>query len=282
MDRQQMCRAQTNGTELEYEVHGHGEPVLLIHGSILADAFDRLMEEPILAERFQLISYHRRGYAGSARPSGPVSLAMQAEDAVALLHHLGIDGAHIVGHSYGGAIAMQFALDTPEAVHSLALLEPAMMAVPSGTDFVTSVIVPAFEHYEAGDKAKAIDTFMRGVGGADYRQRLEPVLPSDAFALAIADADTFFQVELPAMQQWRFGREEARQIGHPVLAVLGTESSRVWPGFAEAQELLQSWFPQAETFLLPSAAHPLQMLNPEGMAVGLTGFWARHPSLILA
>jgi 3-oxoadipate enol-lactonase len=51
-----------------------GEPVLLIHAGVLADWFAPLMSQSALAERYQLIRYHRIGYAGSSRPSGPVSI----------------------------------------------------------------------------------------------------------------------------------------------------------------------------------------------------------------
>ena len=51
--------------ELEYDVRGTGEPVLLIHGAILADAFVPLLTQPALADDYRLIAYHRRGFAGN-------------------------------------------------------------------------------------------------------------------------------------------------------------------------------------------------------------------------
>ena len=60
-----MKRARIGERELEYEVRGAGEPVVLVHGAFIADAFAPLVAEPVLSERYQLILYHRRGYAGS-------------------------------------------------------------------------------------------------------------------------------------------------------------------------------------------------------------------------
>src|SRR5262249_43520222 len=107
-------RAQLEDVELEYEIGGAsgGEPVLLIHAGVLADWFVPLMTQPDLAERYQLIRYHRIGYAGSSRPPGPVSIQEQAAHARKLLEHLGIQRAHIVGHSSSADIALQLALDT--------------------------------------------------------------------------------------------------------------------------------------------------------------------------
>jgi pimeloyl-ACP methyl ester carboxylesterase len=122
-----MQRANLNGADLEYEVQGSGEPLLLIHGSILADAYFALRAEPRIADHYRVISYHRRGFAGSSRASVPFTIPQQAADGRALLRHLGIPRAHVSGHSYGAAIAIQWALDAPTSIQSLALLEPPLL-----------------------------------------------------------------------------------------------------------------------------------------------------------
>src|SRR5919202_3623980 len=119
MSTRPMQRANINGSELEYEVRGEGEPVVLLHCGFVADDFVPLLSETTLTTRYHLVNYHRRGYAGSARPTGPMSLSDQAADCRALMEHLGIEKAHLIGHSYGADIALQLALDAPEAVHSL-------------------------------------------------------------------------------------------------------------------------------------------------------------------
>jgi pimeloyl-ACP methyl ester carboxylesterase len=110
-----MQRVNLNGVDLEFDVQGSGEPLLLIHGSILADAFVPLLNEPRIANHYRVISYHRRGFAGSSRASIPFTIAQQAADGRALLQHLGIPRAHVAGHSYGAAIAIQWALDAPHS-----------------------------------------------------------------------------------------------------------------------------------------------------------------------
>ncbi|HXH13383.1 MAG TPA: alpha/beta hydrolase [Alphaproteobacteria bacterium] len=270
-----MNRAQIDGRELEYEVRGAGEPVVLVHGSHITDAFAPLLGEPVLTDRHRLILYHRRGFAGSTHPDGPLSIAPQAADCRALMRHLGVHCAHILGHSYGGAIALQLALDAPEAVHSLALLEPALLMVPSAQQFMEAM-GPLLQMYEAGNKTGAVDGFLQAVVGPEYRSVLDRVLPG-AFAQAVADADTFFRIELPALQQWRFTPAAAGRITQPVLSVLGADSHTLWPGWVEVHHLVQTWLPQAETFVLEGATHGLQIIDPKGMAEGLADFFARHP-----
>src|ERR1700730_17078034 len=79
-----MRTATSNGVALEYETQGVGEPVALIHLSLYADSFAPLMDQPALAG-YQLLRYHRRGYAGSSRTAGPVTITDQAADLARLL-----------------------------------------------------------------------------------------------------------------------------------------------------------------------------------------------------
>jgi pimeloyl-ACP methyl ester carboxylesterase len=268
-------RLSVDGAVLEYEVVGVGEPVVLIHGAFIAEAFAPLCAEPAVASRYRLVRYHRRGYAGSAPVPAPFSIAQQAADCRALLQYLGVERAHVVGHSSGGAIALQLALDAPEVVHSLVLLEPGLLDVPSGPLFAEAV-EPAFRMYQAGDKEGATDAMLRVAIGPAYRGFLDALMPG-AYAQVLADADTVFAVESPSLGAWRFTREDARRIGQPVLAVLGSESARDWAGWPEVQARVLEWLPQAEPFVLAGANHALQEMDPRGVAEALAAFFARHP-----
>ena len=100
---------------------------------------------------------------------------------------------------------MQLALDAPEVVHSLSLLEPPLVlgdGVPSGRRFIAEQFIEKKETsvqkmYEEGNKSKAIDTFLQLVCGREYHEVIDQALSRDAFELAVKDADTFFQVEVP-------------------------------------------------------------------------------------
>jgi pimeloyl-ACP methyl ester carboxylesterase len=270
-----MDRATLESIELEYEVQGAGEPVVLMHAGVCADFFKPLLEDPALTDRYRVVHYHRAGYAGSSRVADPLSIAQQAAHCRSLMHYLGIARAHIVGHSSSAMMALQLALDAPDAVQSLALLDAARPAPTSEIqmEFVKAVVQPALERYRVGDKAEAVDTWMQGTCGPDYRAVLAQVLPG-AFDQAVADADTFFGQELPAVQQWSFTQQEASRVIQPVLAVLGAQSR---PTFRERRELLLAWLPHVEPFVLPDATHLLHVENPRGMAEGLAAFFTGHP-----
>lgn len=268
-------RITVNGVELEYELHGAGEPVVLIHWGVSAVWAGPLLDQPALADRYRLLSYHRAGFAGSSPLTEPATMAAHAAHCRQLMRELGITRAHIVSHSSSVLVALQLALDAPEAVHTLTLMEAARPAPPTDTQqrFGKDVAQAAVQRYRAGDPAGAVDTFFCGVFGPGYRPALDHGMPG-AFEQAVADAGAFFTQEMPALQQWLFTEEDARRIQQPVLAILGTASL---PMFAERQKLLLRWLPNAEPLDLPGLTHLLHGQNPTAVAEGLAGFFACHP-----
>ena len=268
-----MHRAALGDIELEYETVGSGEYVVLIHHGAGADWFAPLCEDPILTQRYCLVRYHRQGYAASSPLTGELTFSREADTFRALMRYLGIGRAHIVGHSASGCMSLQVALDAPEIVHSVMLLEPALMDVQSPPEVPRSL-----ELYRQGDRVTAAETFLRGTCGPNARPVLEDVIPG-AMQQLLADADTFFGQELPALRQWTFGPDEARRITQPVLAVVGENSDS---RFHQRQELLLKWLPNVEPFVLRSAGHLLHLENRHDLADGLVAFLGRHPIAVPA
>jgi pimeloyl-ACP methyl ester carboxylesterase len=268
-----MESVEINGVQLEYEATGSGEPVLLI-SPVLADGFLPLLSEPALADRYQLIRYHKRGWVGSTHTPPPVSVADHAADAAALLDHLGIRRSHIAGHSSGAAVAAQLALDRPETVHTLILLELSLFSVPSGEAFLEGA-EPALEAYASGDHSRALTMFMTAVSGLDWaacRALLEERAPG-AVAQAVDDADTFFGVELPALTEWEFGPQQAAAIGRPVLSVLGSQTQPLW---VEVADFLRSSLPRVEELTVDGVGHLLHVQRPQPVARGMAEFLERN------
>jgi pimeloyl-ACP methyl ester carboxylesterase len=249
-----------------------GEPVLLIAPGVFIDGLAHpLFRRPELFSSYRLVHYHRRGWAGSSHGNESLSVVRQAADAVALLDELNIEAAHVVGHSYGGVIALQLALDAPDIVHTLALLEPALRAGPEGKAHLERTIGPARAQYIAGNKREFITVATNGLFGPGWEPTVERALPG-AIEHAVADADTFFE-EQSALPQWKFGPEQAATIKQPVLSVLGRRSA---PIFHEGRPVLHSWLPQTED-LDVDATHMLQIEEPAAIAAGLAAFFDRHP-----
>jgi 3-oxoadipate enol-lactonase len=269
--------AQLGGITLEYEVGGNpnGPPVLLI-SPVLADSFLPFFGESALTERYRLVRYHKRGWAGSSRTEGPVSVTDHVVDAAALLEHLGIRNAHVVGHSSGGAVALQLAVERPSMVASLGLLEPSLLSVPAADAFFKSA-KPALDAYAAGRHADAVGAFMSLVSGLDWpscSELLEKRMPG-CVAQTIKDADTFFGVELPGLMQWAFNADVAKKITSPALSIRGSNTERLW---VEVDERLRAWLSKIETFMVDGVGHLLHLEQPAPVAHALVDFFDRHPA----
>ncbi|MGE7052772.1 alpha/beta fold hydrolase, partial [Paenibacillus glucanolyticus] len=112
--------------DLHYEVYGNGKPVVLIHSGG-ADMRDWSSVVPLLSEDFHVISFDGRG---AGRSPSPIEPANYVQDLLSLLDHLNIPQAAVVGHSMGGQIATEFAIQYPERVSELILIAPALSGFP--------------------------------------------------------------------------------------------------------------------------------------------------------
>ena len=125
-------------TDLHVEASGDGTPVVLAHGSLATAAEEWEAQQPLADEGYRLLAPERRGYGRSPAAEGEDFLR-DAEDIAALMG----DGAHLVGHSYGGLGVLFAAARRPEATLSVALLEPAAFALgqhhPAGRALVDEV-----------------------------------------------------------------------------------------------------------------------------------------------
>jgi pimeloyl-ACP methyl ester carboxylesterase len=114
-------RARIRDIDVNYETYGAGEPILLIHGlGSSTDDWEPQIRD--LALHFRVITYDVRGHGLTSKPRGPYSVQQFADDALALLQHLNVAPAHVLGISMGGMIAFQLAVDHPASVKSLTIV----------------------------------------------------------------------------------------------------------------------------------------------------------------
>jgi 3-oxoadipate enol-lactonase len=270
-----MDRVPIEGIELQFELRGSGEPVVLIHWGVASAFAEPLLNESALADSYQLLTYHRAGFGASNRVAGPLTIADHARHCARLMNHVGIEQAHVVGHSSSATIALQLALDFPDSAHTVVSMEAARPVPQTDlqAEFIRTYIQPAVQRYRAGDTRGAVDTFFSGVFGEGYLPVLEEGLPG-GFDQAVAEADAFFGQELPALQQWAFSEDDARRITAPVLLVLGEQTTLTFP---ERRDVLLTWLPNAEPVDLPDVCHLLHVERPAVVAEALAEFFARHP-----
>ncbi|HEV7776864.1 MAG TPA: alpha/beta hydrolase [Luteibacter sp.] len=116
--------AHVNGTEIYYEVHGQGTPLVMLHGGVTpSEMFGTPLAE--MAKNFKVIAIHARGHGLSKDTGKPWSIEQDADDVAAVLKHLKIDKASVMGYSFGGAIALQFAIRHPAMLDKLIVISAA-------------------------------------------------------------------------------------------------------------------------------------------------------------
>lgn len=126
-----MPTAQINDITMYYEEHGQGEPLLLIMG-LSGHSMHWLFQTQALAQRYRVIVFDNRGAGRTEAPEGAYSTRQMADDAAALLDHLGIERARVVGWSMGGMIAQELAINHPDKVERLVLLASLSHVDPWG------------------------------------------------------------------------------------------------------------------------------------------------------
>ena len=113
--------AEVNGIKLYYEIHGTGRPLILLHGGLGAiEMFGPNL--PALAQGRQVIAVDLQGHGRTADVDRPLSVALMADDIAALIKHLGLATADVMGYSLGGGVALQTAIRHPEVVRKLVVV----------------------------------------------------------------------------------------------------------------------------------------------------------------
>jgi len=149
-------------------VWGDGERAVFVHGSF-GWGEETWREQRPLADRYELLLVDRRGF-GASPPDGRVDFDRDADDVAELLD----DGAHLVGHSYGGVVSLLAAARGPDSVRSLVLIEPPAFGVARGDPAVEELIRNVdIAARTAADPADYRAGFLRSFGFPAKRVPLE-------------------------------------------------------------------------------------------------------------
>jgi 3-oxoadipate enol-lactonase len=258
----------TDGARIHYEVHGSGEPVLLVMG-LGSNAYGWYRTLPWLSERYEAICFDNRGTGRSDVPEGAYSIAQMAADAAAVLDACGRDSAHVIGASLGGMIAQRFALAYPRRLRSLTLI----CTTPGGANAV-----------------RASDEVMAGLvqGGEDpstvYRRSAWFLYGQDTRVNhpERIEEDIEYRSKIPTTPAGYFGQlqaamshdawDELPSVAVPTLVVHG-DADLLVP--TENGKRLAARIPHAELILVPGAGHMLQTDARDVVRDGVLRFLAR-------
>ena len=157
--------APVNGLEMYYEIHGTGEPLVLLHGGI-TPTFGPNLEN--LAQTRQVIFVHLQGHGHTRDIDRPLRYESMADDMAALITHLGFEKADLMGYSLGGGVALQTAIRHPEVVGKLVIISVPMQRAGSYPE-----VLATFDQMEAnavhlGEQVKQHAPFAKDYPEVDW------------------------------------------------------------------------------------------------------------------
>jgi pimeloyl-ACP methyl ester carboxylesterase len=216
--------------------------LLLVHGSVVNAELTWSSQKP-LAEKFDLVAPNRRGF-----PPGPDVERVDFEDEAAWLEQFLESGTHLVGHSYGGVIALLAAARHPELVRSLTVVEPPAFGVARGIPAVDEFVARIEEHWANGprDPGEFLRGFLALVGSSTPPGNFTPELLQGARTLMVERPPS--EAVIPF--------DELARTPFPKLVVSGGHSA----AFDAVCDVLEQRL-GAERAVLPGAGHSIQRLG---------------------
>lgn len=267
-----MATTNVNGIRLFYELNGTGAvPLVCVHGSWDAH-HDWDLVVPRLAETFQVLTYDRRGHSESERPSGQGSIREDVADLAALIEHLALSPAWVVGNSFGGSIVLRLASERPELFRGLLVHEPPLFSLVEDDPAITPVLkevesrlAAVVERIASGDHSGAakqfIETVALGPGGWAR-------LPPEAQQTMVENAPTFAD-EARDPEQLAIDLTRLKAFDRPSLLTKGDQSP---PLFASIVAKLSEKLTDVEMTTFSGADHIPHVTHPEAYVESIMAF----------
>lgn len=239
-----------NDINMYYEVHGEGEPIVLIHGIFDSTAWS--LQVPVLSAKYRVITFDNRGAGRTDTTKPPYSAGQMAEDVKGLMDVLGVRNAHILGYSMGGQIAQELAVMHSGYVRSLILAGSYARMTPIGLSRTRLLLQMLMEGVSPEFVIRNFflwfysDRFFEDEGQVNtaVKNFLNPLYPQPPEGL---EGQGLSSIEYD-------GRERVNGISAPTLIITGREDL-LTP--VKCAEELNSKIPNSELIILENAAHSL-------------------------
>ena len=261
-----MPKAKVDGISIHYELSGDGsEVVVLLNGIAMSVGNWSPVVEAIVASGRRVLCHDFRGQMLSERGAGPYSLRAHAEDLASLMRGLGIEIAHIVGTSYGGEVALEFALAHPAMTTSLSVIDSVSYADP--------MLVAAVEGWKACALADPVAFYRSIIAGnysAEYigenkaelakREKAIASLSRQWFEDFAGLCDAFLAIDL---------RGRLGPIAAPTLVVWAEKDILKGESYSRA---IAAEIEGARLLCIPGSGHAVAMERPTALAETLLDF----------
>jgi proline iminopeptidase len=283
-----VATAAVNGTELFYLVEGSGPPCVVLHGGLGFDhTYMRSSLRP-LEDVLEMIYLDQRGNGRSGRPTlDTITIPQLAADVDALREHLGHERIALLGHSYGGFVALEYATTYPDRVSHLVLedtspgaFEPtdAELAERADPSWVTPEVQAAFEAFgstTASGHVPTDDRFreMLPTLAPMYLYKSDPSTLAGLLADAIIDAQVALHSMTVALPGWSVA-DKLDRITARTLVLCGRYDLLTTP---ECAKRLSTAVPGAELVWFESSGHFPSVEEPEAFEAAVRSFFARNP-----
>jgi len=277
-----MRTIEVNGARVAYAAAGSGETVLLLHSSASSSTQWRPLSESLQA-RWRVLAPDLHGYGQTDPRRGPGSPGLADEIALtdAVLAECA-EPIHLVGHSYGGAVALRFAAERPERLGSLTLIEPVafhlLCGAPEGTAEhglfreVAALAADVTESATEGDGRRGMARFVDYWNGAGTWMRMRP----DAQA-ALARQAPRVALDFRAAMTDPTRLRALRGIAVPTLILCGTASPRPTRRIAT---LVAQILPKARLKTIEGAGHMLPLTHHEAVNAAIAQHLSRLPAAL--
>ena len=260
--------------KLYYEVHGdpNGKETIAFLNGVMASVSSWSMLWPVFERAgFRVIVHDFKGQLKSSKPEGPYSFAEHCAETKALFEHLGVEKVHLVGTSYGGEVAMKFAILYPEMVRSISVIDSVSELDPVCEGFVVGWKILC----DTGDGEQFFWGMAPSIYGPEFIQKNWEMLSGRAKAIK-GNPDGYLEgqkILYDTFAQDVTMTDALGEIHCPALILCGEEDILKPPKFSK---IMAERIPNAEYMTLPGCGHVAIFEKPRELESAIFGFVMKH------